>query len=728
MRIPRWTVYPSLALIGGMAVLAVPERTAEDPYAGAAERVATGAPAVVRETEHPQMVVLGIDGMDPDILEEVLRLYPDAMPNFRWLIGQADGIQSLGTSTPPQSPVAWSNFITGLDPGGHGIFDFIHRDLTTRAPAPSTTTMEEASSVELPGPWFIPTGGESSSNRTGTSFWTLLMNDGVPADIWRMPANFPVEPSKGLSFPGMMTPALDSAYGECSFFTTDPIRATDIKDAHPSVAGKVTLLTERPEGVIYTSLRGPTQLFKHYEAKEDAHKNHARLELTVFVDRKANAAAFELGDKRVILEPGEWSHFLPADFPMLPMDQMPLSGICRIYLRSIEPEVEFYVSPINLSPEAPPAPVSEPSSASADLAAGIGNYYTQGMAEDVNALKNEILTDAEFMRQVELVYEERRDMMDYALDEYTSSDEGGFLFFYFSTVDLSCHMMWRHFDSAHPAHDPEVANQDSSWWSKREGTTWKDTVHDLYLKMDPVLGRLRQRLGDDVTYIVMSDHGFAPYRRKFSINTWLYENGYLVLHEGKDKELAKDDPSFASVNLFVPGVVDWSKTKAYGMGFNGLYLNLEGRERDNPATDEDESGIVAPAEARALLEELAAKMEAIVDDKTGMKPILQCDLATDIYEGPRVDEAPDMLVGFNAGYGNSDPASTGRITHNVLEDNTGGTFNGSHLMAPQVVPGILISNKAIRDGDHRLEDLTVEILSFYGVDQPEELQGHPVLK
>jgi predicted AlkP superfamily phosphohydrolase/phosphomutase len=716
MMIPRWTVYPALALIGGFLFAAIPHPRHEDPFAGAASSKEP------RATAHPQVVVLGIDGMDPDILAEVMQLYPGRMPNFRWLIESADGIKALGTSTPPQSPVAWSNFITGENPGGHGIFDFIHRDPMTRAPAPSTTVVGEAGSIPLPGPWLIPTGGESSSNRSGQSFWTLLLEQDIPADIWRMPANFPVEPSKGLSFPGMMTPALDSAYGECSFFTTDPSLSTELKDAHPSIAGKVTLINEF-DGRISTSLRGPEHIFKKVEPD-----NHSRVPLTVYVDRESDAALIEVGDERVILQPGEWSHFVQVDFEMLPLGTMNLSGICRFYLRSIEPEVEFYVSPINLSPEAPPAPVSEPESASADLVEGIGRYYTQGMAEDVNSLKNEILSDAEFMRQVELVYDERRAMMDYAIDEYVAGDEGGLLFFYFSTVDLSCHMMWRHFDSAHPAHEAEIASEDSSWWSGREGSTWKDTVHDLYLKMDPVLGRIRERLGDDITLIVMSDHGFAPYRRKFSINTWLVENGYLVLHEGQTKELPKDDPDFKSVNIYVPGTVDWSKTRAYGMGFNGLYLNLAGRELDNPATDEDESGIVTAAEAPALLREIKEKLEAIDDPETGLKAVTRCDLATDVYTGDRVAEAPDMLVGFSAGYGNSDPASTGRIPNAILEDNTGGTFNGSHLMAPEVVKGILISNQPIREGEHQLEDLTVEILTRFGVEKTEAMKGHPVLE
>jgi predicted AlkP superfamily phosphohydrolase/phosphomutase len=716
VRLPRWTVYPALGILAGALVIGFPNRIGK-PKSGGARGAATG----VRTYEYPPLVILGVDGLDPEILAETVRLAPDLVPNFVWLIQSARGIQQLGTSIPPQSPVAWSNFITGLDPGGHGIFDFIHRDPITRRPIPSTSVEEQGSHLGLPGAWQIPLGGDVRSNRTGTSFWQLLRRAGIPADIWRIPANFPVEPSKGVSFSGMMTPTLDSAYGECSFFTTDPVRKVELEARYP----KVWLVKER-DGRIVDALRGPANPLRVYGPSEEAKE---RVPFTVYLDHEAGAAAIEVGDERVILTPGQWSDFLRVDFDMLPLGMMSLSGICRFYLRSIDPEFELYASPINLNPEEPPSPVAEPSEASADLVHAIGRYYTQGMAEDVNALKYEILTDEEFMRQVELVYDETNDMLDYALSRYVHRGEGGVMFFYVSSIDLPCHMMWRHADPAHPAHDPEFAAQSSEDWSHRSGSTWKETIRDLYIKIDPILGRIRASLGDDVPLIVMSDHGFAPYRRKFSLNTWLYEQGYLVLQAGRDKELPREDPGFTEVGVWNPAVVDWSKTRAYGMGFNGLYLNLAGREGDDPATaDVDESGIVQPAESRALLQELKAKLEALEDPETGMKPILRCDLAADVYRGSRKAEAPDMIVGYNAGYGNSDPSSTGRIPNAVLEDNTGGTFNGNHLMAPEVVPGLVLSNKSIRPGEHRLEDLTVEVLRHYSIDPPEEMKGHPVLE
>ena len=663
---------------------------------------------------HTRVVVLGIDGLDPDILRDTIAAYPDRMQNFAALVAQG-GLHALGTTTPPQSPVAWSTFITGLDPGGHGVFDFIHRDPMHRTAIPSTTVSEETGRFPLPGVWKFPLGGDSKSNRSGEAFWRILARKGVPADIWRMPANFPVEPAEGLSFSGMMTPALDSAYGQYTFYSTDP-------PAGQFTIGEKIVPVQVFDDRVKTSLTGPPNLFKDGDPP-------VSVPLTVFIDRKSNAAAIEVGSNVLVLEPGEWSDFVPVSFDMLPAYMMSISGEVRFYLRSIEPELELYASAVNIDPADPVMAVSAPESASAKLAdrrTGIGPYYTQGMPEDVNALKSEVLTVPEFMQQASLVHDEGERMLDWALDHWLAKDDDGLLFFYFSTVDLCMHMMWRHGDVEHPHHDPAIAAQSSQEWSGRPGSHWKDVTADLYMKMDKVVGHLRERIGDDATLIVMSDHGFAPYHRKFSLNTWLLEHGYLVLKPGQTKELPSQDAEHKPV--YILDAVDWAKTRAYGVGFNGLYVNLAGRELDDPKTPEDESGIVQPADAPALLQQLKQELEGIVDDgRGGARVVLRADLARDVYTGERIAEAPDILVGYDAGYDNSDESSLGRIPHAVLADNLGGTFNGSHLMAPDVVSGVLLSNKPVLPGAHRLEDLTVEILAQFGQSPGPGMRGQRVL-
>jgi len=661
--------------------------------------------------EHPRLVVLGVDGMDPDILREVLQRFPERTQNLAWLALQG-GINDLETSQPPQSPVAWSNFITGRDPGGHGIYDFLHRDPVTRGVVPSTTLVEPTS-------FFGLFGGDTVSNRSGKAFWQVLAENGVPADIWRMPINYPVEPSLGWSFSGMMTPAVDSAYGQASFFTTDSTAKLRIDYSKLDAS-----LTVR-RGAVEAELEGPPR----------ADGKASTAPFTIHVDDVAGAIAIEIGTSTLLVRPGEWTDFVPVEFTVddsIPFLPTKLAGAVRFYLRGLEP-LGLYASAVNIDPAAPIAPVSEPVEASAEVAEVIGTFYTQGMPEDVNALKDEILSDAEFLQQSELVHVEGERMMDFALDRFIAKEEGGLLFFYYSTIDLNCHMLWRHADPEHPFHDAALATDDISWWSGRQGSQFKDVVHELYVKIDPIIADIRARMdaaGDPWELVLLSDHGFAPYARKFSLNTWLLENGYLVLKEGKDREQSSGRVPFAErVDVFTPGVVDWSKTRAYGMGFNGLYVNLAGREGVGSHGEAGEPGSVAASERRALVLELKERLEAEVDPANGRRVILRADIAEDVYSNKeRLDEAPDILVGFDFGYGNSDESSLGRITKEVLVDNDApGTFNGSHLMSPDVVKGILLSTKKVREGAHRLEDLTVEILAHYGVAPIEGMRGHRVL-
>lgn len=702
MRLPRWTVYPALALLAVFLIPALPAKK---------KPLVVGAP-VAGATKFPRVVVLGIDGMDPDVLRDVLAKYPERMRNFQRLVDEG-GLHELGTSTPPQSPVAWSTFITGFDPGGHGIFDFIHRDPVTRQEIASTTKADEPTVVPLPAGYQFPLGGDSVSNRSGRAFWRILADHGVPAFIWRMPANFPVEPARGLSFSGMMTPAIDSAYGQCTLWTTDPPVESFERES------KIIPVREY-DGRIDTSLPGPVNPFRKDATRE-------RLPMSIFVDHAAQAATVEIAGRAVVLTPGQWSDFVRVSFEFIGASVSSIKGTVRFHLRSLSPAVELYASAINIDPLDPVVPVSAPREASREAAQAVGLYYTQGMPEDVNALKEHVITDVEFMQQSDLVHDEGVRLMDYATDKFLAEKDGGFLFFYFSGIDLCGHMMWRHGDAEHPSHDEAFAGSDSSGWSHRAGSTWRDVIADLYMRMDPVLGRLRAKLPADATLVVMSDHGFASYRRKFSLNTWLVEHGYLVLADGQSKELPRGDPQFKSVRIS-RSAVDWSKTTAYGVGFNGLYLNRADRERDDPATKgKNERGIVAPgAQADALLAKLKAELEAVRDGAA--RVIARCDVASEVYHGARVSEAPDMIVGYDVNYGNSDESSTGRIPHDVLADNLGGTFNGSHLMSPDVVPGLLLTNRTVREGSHRLEDLTVEILRQYGIAPESGMRGTPVLR
>jgi predicted AlkP superfamily phosphohydrolase/phosphomutase len=272
-------------------------------------------------------------------------------------------------------------------------------------------------------------------------------------------------------------------------------------------------------------------------------------------------------------------------------------------------------------------------------------------------------------------------------------------FFYNSDIDLQCHMLWRLGDPRHPgsAHHPA--------WEAEAARRHGHDIEHYYERADRVLGHVRERLPDDTLLIVMSDHGHAPYTRMFHLNAWLRDAGYLVLKDGKK-----------TGHIVSEGDVDWSRTRAYGLGFNGLYLNLAGREGQ---------GIVPPDEVDALLEEISQRLVALRDPKNGAQVVLRVDLAREVYSGDRVAEGPDAIVGYNVNYGGSDASTLGEITEAVLEDNTS-RWSGSHLMAPEVVPGILLVNRKLEGSGFDLTDVTATLLDYYGLPPAKGMVGRSI--
>jgi predicted AlkP superfamily phosphohydrolase/phosphomutase len=191
----------------------------------------------------------------------------------------------------------------------------------------------------------------------------------------------------------------------------------------------------------------------------------------------------------------------------------------------------------------------------------------------------------------------------------------------------------------------------------------------------------------------MSDHGFQPYTRMFSLNAWLRDRGYLVLKDGKRT---------GRVGL---ADVDWSRSRAYGLGFNGLYLNVRDRESE---------GSVAPDAAPALAAEIAHALEAERDPKGGARVVRKVYPAAEAFHGARVAEAPDLVVGYETGYAGSDPSTLGEIGEDFLEDNTG-RWSGNHLIDPDLVPGVLLANRPGIGPGHDLTDVTASVLDHYGL-------------
>jgi predicted AlkP superfamily phosphohydrolase/phosphomutase len=623
-----------------------------------------------------KLIILGIDGMDPQLLERFIQ--DGRMPNFARLMKEGS-FRQLTTSIPPQSPVAWSNMMTGMNAGGHGLFDFIHRDPTTLEPYFSASRVEPPKHSISLGSWVIPLGsGTAEQLRQGKAFWEILDQHKIPNVVFRIPSNFPPIPAKGLTLSGMGTPDLRGTYGTFTFYTDDPTAAAG------AVEGGQIVPVEVANSQVKAELIGPNNSFRKGSPA-------ATEPFTVSVDPVEAAAKMVVQDHEFVLKEGEWSEWIPVEFQLIPFFGN-VKGICRFYLKQVHPRFQLYVSPINIDPANPALPLSTPSSYSRELAEEVGEFYTQGIAEDTKALSAAVLDDKEYLEQAHTVLAEHRAIFDKEFPKFKS----GAFFFYFSSLDLNSHMMWRLMDTKHPSSDASLAAQYGS------------AIEDFYQQMDQVLGEVLPRLDDHTTLLVLSDHGFAPYYRSFNLNTWLLQNGYITM-----KSEASADESLPFAN------VDWSRTRAYGLGLNGLYLNLRGRERE---------GIVAPgAEADALLKEIKEKLLAVRDPKNNLPVITRMDVASEVYQGPYARSGPDLLVGYNRGYRAGWKTILGAFPADVLEDNTN-AWSGDHCMDYTLVPGVLLSNRKIQAEAPALTDIAPTILSEFGIAKSAGMMGHSVFK
>jgi predicted AlkP superfamily phosphohydrolase/phosphomutase len=557
-----------------------------------------------------------------------------------------------------------------MDAGGHGIFDFIHRDPKTMLPYLSTSRTEESGrTLKLGEKWQVPlSGGTVELLRRGKAFWEVLEEKGVPTTIIRMPANFPPSGTAMKELSGMGTPDVGGSYGTFSYFTSDPWSYAKTDFGGGKLYG-VEVIDNKVEGTLF----GPPNPFLIRNDK-------VSLTYTAYLDPVEPVAKIVVGDEERILREGEWSDWVPVEFEFIPTQGLP--AICRFYLKQVRPEFELYVTPLDYDPLQPAMPISTPASYATELAEATGLYYTEGMPEDTAVFNAGLFDHDEFLAQARLPAEENFRQYQYVLDRF----EDGLLFYYFGNVDQISHMLWRPMDPNHPAYDPEV------------DAPYEDVIKQLYVGLDSVVGYTLDRIDDPTLLVVMSDHGFTSWRRSFHLNAWLAEEGYLALI---DPDRRGDGSSwFANAA--------WSRTKAYGAGINALYLNLAGRER---------WGIVSEAEREDLMEEIAEKLLAIVDPATGKPAITKVYRREEVYKDRgHLEIGPDLVVGFAKGTRGSEESALGAVGLDVITDKTE-PWSGDHCMDHETVPGILLTTRPLKKQAAELKDLAAAILAEFGVEE-----------
>ena len=603
-----------------------------------------------------KMIVLGLDGLDPGFLEA----HWDVLPNMNRL-RQTGDFKRLGTTIPPQSPVAWSTVTTGMDPGGHGVFDFVHRDPATRMPVSSMAEITPPKHTLELGPYLVPlSSGSVTSSRAGRTFWQILEDQGIPSSVIRMPANFPPAECEADSLSGMGTPDLMGTSGTFTFFTDDP---EEKRTAVP--AGKIVHVAVA-NGRAVLRIEGPPNTFRSDGAA-------ASVEMIAYVDPTEQAARFDLGDQQAVLGKGEWSNWLHAGFKMLPLVKS-ASGILRIYLQQAHPYLRVYVSPVNIDPAAPELPISTPASFSRQLSDALGPFYTQGIAEETSAYRAGLLNKDEFLVQSHKILSDSLRMFRYELAHFSD----GLLFYYFSSTDQNAHMLYGKYD---------------------------DDLLDVYRAVDGAVGEAMAKAGNDTTLLLLSDHGFARFDRAVHLNAWLMREGFLYLD---DPANVGDDELFAHV--------DWTRTQAYAMGLNGLYLNREGREN---------GGIVPASEVQQVKQTIIGKLLEFRDPKDGRLVVGKVYDSDTAFRGHNLKMAPDLIVGYHRGYRGSWQTALGAVPGTLIDDNTQGWI-ADHCMASDEVPGVLMSNRKMKLESPQLYDVTATILAEFGVPKTSAMLGQSV--
>ncbi|MBI82028.1 MAG: nucleotide pyrophosphatase [Planctomycetaceae bacterium] len=647
-------------------------------------------------TDH-RVYVLAFDGLDPRIVNSLL----DAgrMPNLAKLKSRG-GLHRLGTSTPPHTPVAFSNIISGADPGIHQVFDFIHRDCDAEGLAirPYFSTADVVApelqwAIPL-GKWHLPLSGERTELlRRGPAFWDTLVSQGIDTEIHYLPSNYPPQepqgPGRFRCISGMGTPDLMGSYGEFTLFTPDVPRQGKI------VGGGRFVHLSMHNHFATAELTGPSDFLRRPAADGDV--PIMKVSVDICRDPKVPAATIVVDGKTSLLKEGEWSDWIPIVFrTSLPGSSVlqnlgvipPMQGIVRLFMKQVHPKFELYVSPINIDPLSPINPISVPAGLAPDLARRHGRFYTAGIPEDTKSLSHGALDEDQFLAQSELAMQER--ILQYR--DTLRRFQRGCLFFYFGATDLVQHMFWRDRDLEHPGRLPSQEDR------------YAEVVDDIYQQVDEIVGDALQAAGPTDTVMVMSDHGFTSFRRGFNLNSWLLEQGFIRLRNPSRQ---------GQWEMFLN--VDWSGTTAYGLGMNALYLNARGREKN---------GIVKESQWNSKLNEIRDKLLE-VRDANGQPVIRRVDLVSKIY--PQADNkiAPDLIVGYEDGYRASWDTVLGKMPREILVDNMD-RWSGTHLISADLVPGILVTSSPVRINEPDIRDIAPTILAEFDIATPSQMSGRPL--
>ena len=623
-----------------------------------------------------RVVILGLDGLEPTLTDHYLD--QGLLPNLARLREQG-GYQRMKTTWPPLSPVAWSSFATGSNPGKHNIFDFISRDPKSYQPTMSSVRIREPKRTWKLGKYVIPLSKpEITGLRKSKPFWTVLGESRIFSAVLRVPITFPPDKFSGIQLAAMCVPDLLGTQGTFSYYAEHGQEGA----THSSDAGGQRIIVRRFGKQVHAHLKGPANSLR-------SDQTELRVPFVISAGKAQMPATMRIDRQTIPLPLGQYTPWIRIAFPAAP--GIKIHGICRFYLKQFDDSFEMYCSSIQIDPDKPVMPISHPAVYSSYLARQQGPFATLGLAEDTWSLSEGLMDEDAFLRQAYDIHDERESMFFDALKKVRR----GMVVCVFDGPDRIQHMFWRFLENGHPA-------------LRDRTNTHPDSIRDMYVKMDQLVGRTMNQIGDDSTLFVMSDHGFTSFQRGVDLNAWLRDHGYLTLKQG----------ARSSSTLYLHDV-DWSRTQAYAIGLAGIFINEVGRESQ---------GIVKPdGPKKQLVQEITRKLTGILDPQCGKVAVHEAMPRDQVYFGPYTEAAPDIIVGYSHGYRVSWDAAVGKTGIDVFCDNKK-AWSGDHCIHPDLVPGVLFTSiKLDQAKPARIVDIAPTTLELLGVQRPTYMDGHSLL-
>ena len=557
-------------------------------------------------------LILGFDSFDPAIFEEMAG--QNQLPNLEKFI-QHGGYSRLDVCSPPQTEVSWTSIATGVDPGGHGIFDFVHRDPLTYLPYVSILPTRKG----VLGEQFIPP-------YTAKTFFEEASELGYPAIALWWPAMFPARPEiPVMTLPGLGTPDIRGQLGVGTLFSTESEEKKKVRVVKLESAGKDHYQADLP-GPQVPGKSGPRSIT-----------------LPLILDMlDSNTAKLTINERSIQLQIGEWSEILELQFKAGLL--LNVHAITRVILTNASGVIRLYVLPLQIHPLHSTWHYASSGSFAKNLWKNVGPFLTLGWPQDTTGLEDGCITDEQFLALCQEIFVQRINILYHLLGDFKE----GVLASIFDCLDRVQHMFF---------HDHQ------------------DVVRDWYQRLDRFVGDVQAKIPSwdgKHRFLVMSDHGFSDFRNKVHLNRWLLEQGYLSFSNGVSSgDLTK---------------VDWEKTRAYSVGLNSIYLNIQGREGKGSV----------PADA--IENTLAEIKEKLVEwkDANGNAVVENARMKHEVYSGPYTRFGPDLVVGYAAGYRSSAETGLGKIPEVAMEPNHD-HWGADHCMDADIVPGVIFANRDLRD-------------------------------